>query len=220
MKVDKSTWSIVAVMAIAAIVGCIGDRPTESIAEGVEVVQCWIGALIGGLSSIAGGVTSAIVANQQAKKAQAQQDLAQAQLQDWHDSIQNTNILDRADTQAMLNAYRDAQEEQMRKYQTNAIKGGASEEAKVAYAQAANKGYADAISKIAASGQQRKDMAADAYMQGMQNIYNQKANAYLESGKAMGSAISGAFNSIGSALGGVDWQSYLPKKEGGNTNGK
>lgn len=213
MKVDKSTLSIVAILGITAIVGFIVDEPTiERTIEGVQVYESWIGALISGVTSIAGGIGSAIAANQQAKKAQAQQDLAQGQLQDWYNNIQNTNILDRADSQAMLKAYRDAQEEQARKYQTNAIKGGASEEAKVAYAQAANKGYADAISKIAASGQQRKDMAADAYMRGMMDIYNNRAGAYLESGKAMGNAISSAANSIGSAFGSVDWESYLPKK--------
>ena len=138
MKKDKSTLMAVAVMAVTAIVALLCDEP--SLAQGeIPVLQGWIGAALGAITSIGSGIASAITANQQAKKAKAEADKSEALLQDWYDSQMNTNILDRADTLSMLKMYRDTMDEQNRKFQTNAIKGGASEEAKVAYAQKQNK---------------------------------------------------------------------------------
>jgi hypothetical protein len=205
MRKDKSTWTVAIALAIVAIVALFSEEPTYAYEGEVVVLQGWIGALIGGLASIGGGIASGIVANEQAEKAQEEQAKKEKMLTDWYNSEMNTNILDRADTLSMLKQYRDTMDEQAKKYQTNAIKGGASEEAKVAYAQAQNKGYADAISKIAAQGQQRKDQVTDAYMQGMSGIYDSKANAYLQSGQQMANAISGAANGIGSAVSGIEW---------------
>lgn len=196
---DKRTLQVMIAFAVVALVSLFTEPP--HFGEGAS--HCWISALIGGVTSLIGGGVSALAGNAQAKKAQEQREMAKAQLDDWYDTQMNTNILDRADTQSMLKAYRDTMDEQNRKFATNAIKGGASEEAKVAYAQQANKGYADAISKIAAQGQQRKDQVTDAYMQGMMNFNNQEADSYLQSGQMMSNAISGAFNSLGSAISGA-----------------
>lgn len=197
--------SVAIALAIVAVVALCCEEPTYAYSGETEVLQGWIGALISGLASIGGGIASGIVANKQAAKAQAEQAKSEQMLKDWYESEMNTNILDRADTLSMLKQYRDTLDEQGKKYQTNAIKGGASEEAKIAYAQQANKGYADAISKIAAQGQLRKDQVTDAYMQGMRNIYDAKANQYLQSGQTMANLISQSANGIGSALGSISW---------------
>jgi hypothetical protein len=205
MKMDKGTLGVLAIMATTAVVAIVsGDTPHF---EGGN--QCFIGGLISGALSAIGGLTSGLVANAQAKKAKAEQDKAEGKLKDWYNAEIATDILDRADTMSMLNAYRETMAEQNRKYANNAIKGGASEEAQVAYAQAANKGYADAISKISAQGQQRKDQVTDAYMQGMMNIHNKRAEDYMNAGRQMSSAISGAFGGLSDALGGVK----LPNKK-------
>lgn len=191
-------------MAVTAIVALLCDEP--SLAQGeIPVLQGWIGAALGAITSIGSGIASAITANQQAKKAKAEADKSEALLQDWYDSQMNTNILDRADTLSMLKMYRDTMDEQNRKFQTNAIKGGASEEAKIAYAQKQNKGYADAISRIAAQGQQRKDAVTDAYMQGMRGIHDNRANAFMQSGQTMANAISKIGSGLSSALGTAKW---------------
>jgi hypothetical protein len=204
MRKDKSTMALVIVVAITTIVAFLGDEP--SYAQGdIPVLQGWIGAALSAITSIGGGIASAITANKQAERAKAESDKAEALLQDWYDREMGTNILDRADTLSMLKQYRDAMDEQGKKYQTNAIKGGASEEAKIAYAQAQNKGYADAISKIAAQGQQRKDQVTDAYMQGMRDIHNQRAEQYLNSGQQMANIVSSLGNGLSSAVGGMDW---------------
>lgn len=204
MKKDKSTMALVVVVAITTIVAFLGDEP--SYAQGdTPVLQGWIGAAIGAAASIASGIASAVTANKQAKRAQAEADKSEALLQDWYDSQMGTNILDRADTLSMLKMYRDTMDEENRKFQTNAIKGGASEEAKVAYAQKQNKGYADAISRIAAQGQLRKDQVTDAYMQGMRGIHDNRANAFMQSGQTMANAISKIGSGLTSALGSVKW---------------
>lgn len=207
MRKDKSTWSVAIALAVVAIVALFSEEPTYAYDSEVVVLQSlgWLMPLISGLFSLGGGIASGVMANNQAEKAQEEQAKKEKMLTDWYNSEMNTNILDRADTLSMLKQYRDTMDEQAKKYQTNAIKGGASEEAKVAYAQAQNKGYADAISKIAAQGQQRKDQVTDAYMQGMSGIYDSKANAYLQSGQQMANAISGAANGIGSAVSGIEW---------------
>jgi hypothetical protein len=192
-------------LAVVAIVALFSEEPNYAYSGEAEVLQGWIGALISGVANVAGGIASGIVANKQAAKAQAEQAKSEQMLKDWYDTTVNTNILDRADTMSMLNAYRETMAEQNKKYLNNAIKGGASEEAKVAYAQAQNKGYADAISKITAQGQQRKEQVVDAYMQGMRNIHDAKANQYLQSGQRMANVISQATNGISSAIGGMDW---------------
>lgn len=201
-KMDKSTWVIVVFFALCAAASLLPNSELVSIEE-TQSLQSWIGLAIGAATSIAGGAIGASQANKQAKKAEQALAAGQAQLDSWYNNIMNTNILDRADTQAMLKAYRDAQEEQAKKYQTNAIKGGASEEAKIAYAQAQNKGYADAISKIAAQGQAVKDQAAQTYMQGKMNYYNQLADRYMNAGQATSNAFSSAFNSLGSIFSGL-----------------
>lgn len=204
MKKDKSTMALVVVVAITTIVAFLGDEPS-CVQGDIPVLQGWIGAALGAITSIGSGVASAITANQQAKRAKAEADKSEALLQDWYDSQMGTNILDRADTLSMLKMYRDTMDEQNRKFQTNAIKGGASEEAKVAYAQKQNKGYADAISRIAAQGQQRKDQVTDAYMQGMRGIHDNRANAFMQSGQTMANAISKIGSGLTSALGSVKW---------------
>lgn len=199
--------SVAIALAIVAIVALFSEEPTYAYEGEVVVLQsvAWLLPLISGLVSVGGGIASGIAANKQAEKAQAEQDAKEKMLKDWYDSEINTNILDRADTLSMLKQYREAMDEQGKKYQTNAIKGGASEEAKIAYAQAQNKGYADAISKIAAQGQARKDQVTNAYMQGMLGIYDNKSNAYLQSGQQMSNAISGAANGLSSAVGSINW---------------
>lgn len=204
MRNDKNTLQLIIAMAVVGIVALFAEP--SGFGDGAS--QCWTG-LVGAALSAVGGVTSALVGNAQAKRAQEEREKAKAELQNWYTTNMNTNVLDRADTMSVLKAYRDTLDEQNRKYHTNAIKGGASEEAKVAYAQQANKAYSDAISKIMAQGQQRKDQVTDAYMQGMMGLYNNDAERYMQNGKQMSNVISSSFNSMGDALAG----STLGKKD-------
>lgn len=204
-------------MAVTAIVGILmEDWGGVCTASGDWAIQdcvpttAWIGAAInagtkalGGITKMVGGAVGAAMANKQAKRANEELSKGQQYLDDWYNAAMATDILDRADSRSMLAAYREAMDENQRKYAQNAIKGGATEEAQVAYAQAANKGYADAISKISAQGQAIKDNVSQAYMQGKIGYHNALADNYMQAGKAMGQAVTQGFNAAGDALSGA-----------------
>jgi hypothetical protein len=178
-------------------------------ADGIVVYEAWIGTAITTL----GGLASSILGNQQARRQTKLLDEAQANLEDWRNGIVNTNTLDRADSMSMLKAYRDILEEQSKKNNTAAIKGGLSDEAQVAQATATNKGMADAISRIAGYGQQQKDRAEQTY-QAKLHDYNMRRAALAGAGaQTTADAISGATSTIGNLLTGFDWGSLKKKKE-------
>lgn len=197
---NKSTISVVIVVALAAVVSFIGEPCGFD-----ESAQAWIGSLIGGLVSIGGSIAGAVMGNKAAKEQAQAYDKAWGDYEDWYEGQMNTSILDRADTLSMLKRYRDWQEENAKKYQTNAIKGGASEEAKIAYAQEANKGYADAISRIAAMGQQYKGRLLQGFAQQKLGYMQKRADMGAAGTQAVASGIANAGGTLGSLIGGMDW---------------
>ncbi len=201
---DKSTISVVIVMAFAAVVSLFVE---ESIAlcQSKQALAPFVLPLIGGLISLASSGIAAWQGNKAAKEQAQAYDDAWNNYEDWYEGQMNTNILDRADTLSMLKRYRDWQEENAKKYQTNAIKGGASEEAKIAYAQKANKGYADAISRIAAMGQQYKDRLSQGFMQSKLNFLTKRADMAGAGAQAVASGIANAGGVVGDLIGGMNW---------------
>ena len=197
---DKSTISVVIVLALAAVASFFGDNVHI---EGA--LHSFVAPLIGGLISLGGSIAGAAIGNSAAKKQASAYDEAWGSYEDWYKGQMNANILDRADTLSVLKRYRDWQEENAKKYQTNAIKGGASEEAKIAYAQQANKGYADAISRIAAMGQQYKDNLSQNFMQSRLNYQTNRANMVAQGAQAVASGIAGGAAAAGDIVAGIDW---------------
>ena len=206
-KTNKSTLAIIALLAICAVVS--GFYGNETTIEGG--MMCWIGAAIQAGTKIVGAAAGAAVSAAQAKKARAEMDKAQQYLDNWYNTTMNTSVLDRADTQAMLSDYRNTMAEQGQKYLNNAVKGGATEEGRIAYQTSANKGYADAISKMQAQAQAHKDQVSQSYMQSKMEHHNNLADQYLKAGQQMSSAISGAVGGAGDALGKVDWANIKKK---------
>lgn len=198
---DKSTISVVIVLALAAVASFFGDN-----AHIEGVLHCsFVAPLIGGLISLGGSIAGAAIGNSAAKKQASAYDEAWGSYEDWYKGQMNANILDRADSLSMLKRYREWQDENNKKYQTNAIKGGASEEAKVAYAQKANKGYADAISRIAAMGQQYKDRLSQNYVTNRFNFQTKRADMAADGAQAVASGIANAVGVMGDIIGGMDW---------------
>lgn len=197
---DKSTISAVIVLALAAVVSFIGEP--QGFEESSQAVWPLI---IGDLISLGSSIAGAAMGNKAAKEQSQAYDDAWANYEDWYEGQMNTSILDRADTLSMLKRYRDWQEENAKKYQTNAIKGGASEEAKIAYAQEANKGYADAISRIAAMGQQYKDRLSQNYATNRFNFQTKRADMAAAGAQAVASGIANAGGTLGSLIGGMNW---------------
>lgn len=210
-RMDKSTVSVVIVLALTAVVSFWGD--------GIETegaLQSWVGALIGAAISIASSIAGSVMANKAQKHKASAYDQAWGEYEDWYEGQMNTSILDRADTLSMLKRYRDWQEEEAKKYQTNAIKGGASEEAKIAYAQKANKGYADAISRIAAMGQQYKDRLSQGFMQQQLGYKQKRADLTAEGAQTVANGIANAGGAIGDLVGGMNWGGQKKSSPGPN----
>ena len=207
-KIDKNTLGVIALMGVVGIVSLFYEPVSFD-----GALQSWVGALVGGLVSLGSSIAGAAMGNKAAKEQSQAYDDAWADYEDWYDGQMNTSILDRADTLSMLKRYRDWQEENAKKYQTNAIKGGASEEAKIAYAQEANKGYADAISRIAAMGQQYKDRLSQNYATNRFNFQTKRADMAAAGAQAVASGIANAGGTLGSLIGGMDWGGVKPQTD-------
>lgn len=165
--------------------------------SGMRMAVVPLGAIISGASSAISGVLGSIQAAKQRKELNRQQ----KELDQWYRGEMGTNILDRADSRAMLKRIRDYYDERQRKQNTRNIKGGASEEAEVAQAVAANKGIADAASRISATGQQHKDNVAGQYRQMSYNIGQQKAGLAGGGAQALANSISSAGGVLGNLVG-------------------
>lgn len=116
-----------------------------------------IGAIIAAaISAIASGVGTHL-ANK--KKAHAQEKYEAGinkEVADLDAEI-NSNYLDRADARNAIRQVTDATSESMRQLNTDAIRGGATDEAKVAMASKLNKNIAKTVGTLAGIGEQHKD---------------------------------------------------------------
>ena len=168
-------------------------------------MMCWIPALVGGLISLGGSIASAAIGSKGAKQQAEAYDQAWANYEKWYEGQMNTSILDRADTLSMLRRLRENQEENARKFLNNAIKGGATEESKVAYAQKANEAYADAISQISAYGQQQKDRLSQQYAAAQLDNAYRRADAVAGGAQTSVNALMQGAGIIGDIVGGMDW---------------
>lgn len=116
-----------------------------------------IGAIIAAaISAVATGIGSA-VANKRKREAEEKYAQQQAEMIGDIDKELNSNYLDRADSRNAIRKVTDANTEAMRQLNTDAIRGGATDEAKVAMASQLNKRTADVVGDIAAIGEQHKD---------------------------------------------------------------
>lgn len=116
-----------------------------------------LGALIGAGLSIASSAIGSAIANKRKREAEAKYQAGINEQIDELNSEINGNFLDRADARNALRKVTDANTETLRQLNTDAIRGGATDEAKVAMASKLNKQTADVVGDLAAIGEQRKD---------------------------------------------------------------
>ena len=116
-----------------------------------------LGTILGsGINLVANGIGSWL-ANKRQREANEQLDAHYAKQIGELDKEINSNYLDRADSRNALRKLTDANTEAMRQLNTSAIRGGATDEAKVAMASQLNKRTADVVGDLAAIGEQHKD---------------------------------------------------------------
>lgn len=116
-----------------------------------------LGTVIGaGIGLVANGI-GAWLANKRKKEAEKIQDEYYKGAMADLDAEINSNYLDRADSRNALRKVTDSNTEALRQLNTQAIRGGATDEAKVAMASQLNKRTADVVGDLAAMGERHKD---------------------------------------------------------------
>lgn len=121
------------------------------------------------LGSIAGGISTRRQLNKIQKGLEEKKDA----LTKEYTQEKNTNFLDTDTASATLALLRRQNQQQTEAMNNNAVKAGASDEAKVATAAGLNRNYADAVSQIAGMGTQ--------YKQNLKNNYQAQVNAVDDS---------------------------------------
>lgn len=116
-----------------------------------------LGALIGAGLNVAASAIGSAIANKRKREAEQKYQAGINEQIDELNSEINSNFLDRADARNALRKVTDANTETLRQLNTDAIRGGATDEAKVAMASKLNKQTADVVGDLAAIGEQRKD---------------------------------------------------------------
>lgn len=205
----KNEYKVLLLGTVAIFVEWVFDLAPNYSSDSVMAIA-WLGPVIGAVTQAASGIGGTIMANKRQQEIDEAIEARKKKLDAWRDSQLSTNYLDRADSREMLRRVAQHNEEQMKALNTNAIKGGASEEAKVAAATQLGRNYADAIGSIASAGQRHRDMVQNQYWQGLQDIENLRLQQLMDNGAA--EALSSGLSSIGNAIAGIDFSSFKKSK--------
>lgn len=115
------------------------------------------GVLIGSGINILSNAIGSWIGNKRKREAKEAYDAAIGEVRNDITQEINSNYLDSAMARNAIRKQTDANTEAMRQLNTDAIRGGATDEAKVAMASKLNKGTADLVGDLAALGEQRKE---------------------------------------------------------------
>lgn len=162
------------------------------------------GALIGAGISILGNTIGAALGNKRKREAEeAYQKGINQEISRINKEL-DSNYLDSAEAQNALRKLTNSNKETLRQLNTDAIRGGASEEAKVAMASKLNQGTADVVGDLAVVGERKKE----GLRQQKRNIrLGMLQHQYATDSDTSGidnitKTISDAANSLGTAWGG------------------
>lgn len=161
--------------------------------KGMAVPLLAVAAGVSALSSILGGISG----NRRRREAERQLAERQRGLDEWYAAEMNRNYLDRDDSRAALARIRDYNAEALDALNTNAIRTGATDEAKIAAASRLNRNYATAVTQIAGLGEQHKERVGQEYRARLAGLDNARYSATLAGVDGVQNMVSG----LGSALG-------------------
>lgn len=163
-----------------------------------------IGLIIGAAVSILGSAVSSIASAESARKAADQQRARRDEAERRYLHEVNKDFLDTETAKSTLSAIRKQNDKQIEALGNNAIKAGASDEAKIAAASRANETYADAASRIAGYGTQYKQNIEDRYLARLDqfddklvDLERQKADAWI----GLGNSVASVGSSVAQAHG-------------------
>lgn len=154
----------------------------------------FIGAGVGALASIFGGISAANAMKQATKKIKAQRE----DNKNWYNQRYNEDATQRADAQSILTQTREALKRQNRNAMgTQAVMGG-TQETIAAQKQAGANTMANATSQIAVAGANRKDNIESTYRTKDDNYNSQLVNMDLQKAQAIQTAAGQMANSASS----------------------
>lgn len=162
------------------------------------------GLIAGGVSALAQGVGS-VAASHAARKAydaqQAALDKKETELNNWRERIMNEDPTQRASAQRMITRMNDMLKQRNQAAAgRQAVMGGTNAEA-AAEKEQSNQMVADAMSQIAAAGDERRDKADEVAMQGKMNIADARGQAEAARANQQVKAIQGAATGVANAAG-------------------
>lgn len=161
------------------------------------------GALIAAAISLVAGAIGTSVANK--KKAAAEKEYQNAMNKEMSDIDKqiNSNFLGRADAQNAIRKMTDSNTESLRQLNTDAIRGGATDEAKVAMASKLTKNTASLVGDLAAVGEQHKDSLRNQKRNLRLGLINHEygVNSDTSGIERIVASVGSAANSLGSAIG-------------------
>ena len=168
-----------------------------------------VGSLIGAGLSVLGGVAGGIANRKAADRAAQMREKEKRDNENWYNRRYNEDATQRADAQRLL----QLTEENIKRRNkaaagTHAVMGGSGANV-AATKDANNEVLGDAVSRIAAQGEARKDAIEESYRNRKAAIAGEEYNAQLQKGANIAGAIqgvAGAAGSIAGALGDVQWK--------------
>lgn len=192
----KRSW-IIMLLALAC---WIADRILGLSDPGSQIA--WVGALISGIGSAGAGIFGSIAANRRRRQAERLLEQRKDKLKSWRDAELGTNLLDRSDARAAMRRVFEYNREAQKAADTQAIKQGMTDEAKVAQADRLNRNLADTISQISAEGARHKDRVETQYRRESGALDDLKIQNLMDTSGAanMVQGITGAVEGIGNAL--------------------
>lgn len=151
---------------------------------------------------MASNAIGSAIANKRKRQAEAEYKKAMGQQIDLLDNQINANYLDSAEAQDALRKQTNANTETLRQLNTSAIRGGATDEAKVAMASKLNQSTADLVGDLAAIGEQKKEAlrAEKRAMELGQIEHSYALNSDVSGMDALTNSISSAAGSLGTSM--------------------
>ena len=192
----RDYFTLIGIAVLCIVCSMIPEQPID---PDVEVHKCFWGAIIGGAFQAIG----TIAANARQNKAIQGQRKALGQQMAEDRAEMSSNYLDRADSQAMLREVREQNKEQMAALNTEGVKRGMTDEAKIAAAGRLNKGYANVVSRLGAVGAQYRDRARERLRGTQQQLAGLEYNAAMAQAQGIADAASIAATSANDIWGAV-----------------
>lgn len=175
-----------------------------------------IGSAVGALGSLFSGIS----ARNQARKAEKQLEQRKAELQSEYAQEKNTDYLDTETARSTLALLRRQNKRAQEALNNNAVKSGASDEAKVAAAARQNENYANAVSQIAGMGTQYKQRLKENYQQRLDSLDNALYSTQMSKAQATSDMIGGITNAVGGMLTAYGLEGTTTKNAAGTKAGK